>query len=105
MANRWGAANYPLQWIEIDLGAPVAVGKIRLYVAQTPNGATTHRVDGRATTGDVWAPLHEFNGITSDNGMLEHTPGSPWTNVRYVRVNTTASVSWVSWREIEIFAP
>ena len=67
--------------------------------------ATTHRVDGRATTGDVWAPLHEFNGVTNDNGVLEHIPGSPWTNVRYVRVNTTASVSWVSWREIEIFAP
>ena len=105
MANRWGAGAYPPQWIEIDLGAPVTIGKVRLYVAQTPEGATTHRVEGRATTGDVWALLHEFTGSTHDNGVLEHIPGSPWTNVRYVRVNTTASVSWVSWREIEIFAP
>ena len=105
MANRWGAGAYPPQWIEIDLGAPVTIGRIRLYASQTPNGATTHRVDGRATTGDVWVPLHEFNGVTNDNGVLEHIPGSPWANVRYLRVNTPASVSWVSWREIEIFAP
>jgi hypothetical protein len=105
MANRWGAGNYPPQWIEIDLGAPVTIGRIRLFIAQTPSGATTHRVDGRATTGDAWAPLHEFSGNTSDNGVLEHIPGSPWTNVRYVRVNTPASVSWVSWREIEIYGP
>lgn len=105
MANRWGAGEYPLQWIEIDLGAPVTIGRIRLFVTQTPNGATTHRIDGRATTGDPWTQLYEFNGVTNDNGVLEHIPGSPWTNVRYVRVNTTASVSWVSWREIEIFAP
>lgn len=64
-----------------------------------------HRVDGRATTGDAWAPLHEFSGNTSDNGVLEHIPGSPWTNVRYVRVHTPASVSWVFWREIEIYGP
>ena len=105
MANRWGAGAYPQQWIEVDLGAPVAVGKVRLFITQTPNGGTTHRVEGRATTGDLWALLHEFNGSTNDNGVLEHIPGSPWANVRYVRVNTTASVSWVSWREIEIFAP
>jgi hypothetical protein len=29
MANRWGAGGYPPQWIEIDLGASVTIGKIR----------------------------------------------------------------------------
>jgi hypothetical protein len=47
-------------------------------------------------------PVHVHG---ADNGVLEHIPGSPWTDIRYVRVNTTASVSWVSWREIQIFAP
>ena len=46
-----------------------------------------------------------FVGATVDNQVLEYEPASAWTNVRYVRVETTASVSWVAWREIELYAP
>jgi hypothetical protein len=35
--------------------------------------------------------------------VLEHSPDPVWTNVRYVRVDTASSPSWVSWREIEIY--
>ena len=105
MANRWGAGAGPPQWIEIDLAAPVTIGRILLFVTQTPNGWTAHRIYGRAATGDPWQQLHEFNGFTNDNAVLEHVPASPWTNMRYVRVSTAASVSWVSWREIQVFAP
>ena len=105
MATSWGAGGYPQQWIEIDLGAPVSIGRIRLFVAQTPNGLTTHSVEGRELPTDPWTQLHEFNGFTNDGSVIEQIPGSPWTNVRYLRVNTTAGVSWVAWREIEIFAP
>jgi hypothetical protein len=37
--------------------------------------------------------------------VLEHTPASAWTNVRYVRIDTTQSGSWVAWKEIELYAP
>jgi hypothetical protein len=49
--------------------------------------------------------LHEFNGFTVDDQVLEHEPASAWTNVRHVRVETWASPSWVSWKEIEIYDP
>jgi hypothetical protein len=48
-------------------------------------------------------PAHEFNGFTVDGQVLEHKPGTAWTNVRYVRVETNASPSWVSWKEIEVY--
>jgi hypothetical protein len=48
---------------------------------------------------------YTFVGPTVDNQVLEQMPVTAWTNVRYVRVNTTASVSWVAWKEIELYAP
>jgi hypothetical protein len=105
MANWWNSGGLPPQWIEIDLGAPVALGRIRLFVSQYPDGSTTHRILTRETTGDPWTVQHVFNGVTVEGQVLEHSPASAWTNVRYVRVDTTASVSWVAWREIELYGP
>jgi hypothetical protein len=103
MANRWGAGGYPPQWIDVDLGGVVSVGRVRLFINQFPDGNTTHRVYGRASTADPWVLLHEFSGFTVDDQVLEHQPGSAWTNVRYMRVETYASPSWVSWKEIEVY--
>ena len=36
--------------------------------------------------------------------LLEYVPSAPWDGVRYLRVETRASPSWVAWREIEVFA-
>lgn len=105
MANWWSSGAYPDQWIDIDLGSPVDVGRIRLFVSQYPDGSTTHKILTRATTGDPWDLQYTFTGNTVDNQVLEYSPATAWTNVRYVRVETTASVSWVAWKEIEVFAP
>ena len=32
----WNSGLGPIQWIEIDLGAPVSIGLVRLFVLQTP---------------------------------------------------------------------
>ena len=41
-ATIWNAGAGPSQWIQLDLGRTVAVRKVRLRVAQTPAGTTTH---------------------------------------------------------------
>ena len=41
------------------------------------------------------------NGFTVDQQILEFQPGVP-QQLRYVRVETTSSWSWVAWREIEV---
>ncbi len=105
MANSWSSGNYPPQWIEIDLGAPYSIARFRLFVTQTPDGSTTHVIQTRATTLDPWTDQYTFSDLTADNQVLNWVPPSPLTNVRYVRVMTTAGVSWVAWKEIEVFAP
>ena len=100
----WIAGQFAPQWIEIDLGAPVAVAAIRLGVAQTPReGDTVHAVLGRSTEGS-FRELQVFSGRTTDGQLLEFVPPAPWEDVRYLRIETRASPSWVAWREVEVFA-
>jgi hypothetical protein len=101
----WGAGAFAPQWIQIDLGAAYAVTRLRLIVAQSPSGSTDHRVWVRGSApGDQERLLHEFAGQTTDSDSLNYTPAQPVEEVRYVRVETVSSPSWVGWREIEVFA-
>jgi hypothetical protein len=99
--SQWGAGDGPPQWIELDLGAPHTVRQIRLLVAQYPEGATRHQIQ-------IAGPDHAFKvaatlaSNTNDNQWLEFTPETPLAAVRYVRVLTVQSPSWVSWKEIEV---
>jgi hypothetical protein len=100
----WIAGGFAPQWIEIDLGAPTQVEAIRLGVAQTPReGETIHAVLGRSPEG-FYHELHVFRGRTTDGELLEYVPPTPWADVRYLRIETRASPSWVAWREVEVFA-
>jgi len=100
----WNAGDFSPQWIEIDLRASLTITRLRLVTAQTPPGLTTHRVYGRGSSGDTRL-LHEFSGYTTDGEVLEYAPSTPWTDVRFIRVETVASPSWVAWREIAAYIP
>jgi hypothetical protein len=97
----WWASYYAPQWIEIDLGRPYAVHEIQLNVSQNPTGHTLNVVFGGPSP-DPQRVLHTFSGITHDGEVLDFATRSPWRNVRYVRVATYDSPSWVAWREIRI---
>jgi hypothetical protein len=98
----WSAGALAPHWIQVDLGSPQAVKRIRLHVTQLPDGFTVHRIYARTSAGDSERLLHEFAGFTRNGETLEHTPSLPWQDVRYVRVETVASPSLVGWRELEI---
>ncbi len=101
----WSAGDYPPQWIQLDLGAPHAIKMIMVGISQYPVGITVHRVLGKGPgSGDAFILLHEFKGETRDAQVLSFTPDQPWQNIQYLRIETMASPSWVSWREIEIIS-
>jgi hypothetical protein len=99
----WNSGNFPPQWIEVDLGSVQSVGEIRLGITQLPDSPTIHRIYGRGSTAEPYTLLHEFNGFTVDQQVLTYT-GAP-QQLRYVRVETVSSWSWVGWREIEVYGP
>ena len=98
----WWSAFYAPQWIEIDLGRPRTFRTLQLVVAQNPPGETEHVVSGRASATDPYSVLHLFNGYTQDPDVLSYTSKRPWRNIRYVRVETLKSPSWVAWKEIRV---
>ena len=100
----WGAGDFAPQWIMIDLGTPQTIGTIRLVITQSPAGGTLHQVWVGSTIDGLYL-LHTFEGRTVDAQVLEFKPESPVENVRYIRVNTRQSPSWVGWQEIEVLAP
>ena len=77
---------------------------MRLVVAQSPAGATTHTVFGFGPhTSGSWLPLHRFVGSTADGDVLSFVPQEPWRDLSMLRVETTDTPSWVAWREIQVF--
>lgn len=105
----WSSGDYAPAWVQVDLGSPHSVDHIKLVVAQTPAGPTLHRIylfgeGGVAPPGD---PIVILDGYTSDrqelyvnvSGLSEEVRD----NVRYVRVETASSSSWVAWREIKVY--
>jgi len=97
----WNSGGGPKQWIEIDLGKSHNIMEIRLTISQYPEGKTIHRVLGKGANGQ-FTLLTTFEGNTVDGQTLIFTPVEPIPNIRYIRIETTESPSWVAWREIEI---
>jgi hypothetical protein len=102
--TQWSAGAFPTQWIEIDLGAAYSIGEIRLTVGMWPAGDTVHQLWVGATR-DAMRLVSEFRGQEYDFDVLNFIPAVALTNIRFVRIDTTESPSWVSWREIEVLAP
>ena len=86
-------------WVQLDLGRPTTITKVRLYTSQSPAGPTSHQILGGLTP-DSLAPLGVLDGSTADAQWLElQVKGQ----VRYLRVATSKSPSWVAWGEIEVY--
>jgi hypothetical protein len=98
----WNAGAPPPITITIDLGSPQTIHEIRLLTAQFPAGTTTHRIEVRKPVGG-WLFLAKLSGYTQGDQWLRVFPSSPVTGVRWIRIRTQKSPSWVSWREIQAY--
>ena len=98
----WSSGGAPVQWIQLDLGQSYSVSQIRLNVTQYPAGQTIHEVYGGATPQSL-SLLRAINGVTQGGQWIEPVFSPAAANVRYVKINTTASPSWVAWTEIEVY--
>jgi hypothetical protein len=103
--NMWNSGGYPPAWIELDLGRDTRLTGIRLLPSQLPNVADTlHRVYGRRDGSRTEVLLAELNGTTRDNTWID-VAFEQRQRIRYVRVATLTSPSWVAWREIQVQGP
>lgn len=94
----WVSGDDAPQWIEFDLGEIRTVSGLRLWVDQDPKGFTRHIVFGGPEPNPT-DQLAVLEGVTTWGQELELTGSWP---VRYLRIETVESPSWVGWLEVEI---
>jgi hypothetical protein len=100
--TQWGSGADAPQWIEVTLAEPATIGGVRLRVAQYPEGRTVHEV-AVSIDGGPLTVVHVFDGATTEGDLLE-ADFAPIDRVTSMRVTTTTSPSWVSWKEVEVIA-
>ena len=100
----WNSGSYPPHWVEVDLQYPRTIGRVRLVSPQIGSDATVLLL-GRSADDQPFRLLHTFKGPFSDLQEVDYAPKQPWRSVRYLRLEVGSANAWVSWREIEVYAP
>jgi hypothetical protein len=97
----WNAGGGTPAWIELDLKQTVTLAKVNLLVGQSPAGPTTHQLYFGASPAPT-AQIATEQIATTDGQWLIVDLSTQKPTGRYLRVLTTASPSWVAWREIVV---
>ena len=101
-ALAWNSGSDAPQGIQIDFDQPRTINRVRLTVAQYPDGLTAHRVWAIRESGErVLAGV--LVGETHNGQVIDLTLPAPLPGVVSLQVGTLESPSWVAWREIEAF--
>lgn len=96
--SAWVSGDSSPQWIELDLGEEKPVDHIRLRVDQDPSGLTIHEIYAGAEP-DPQELVTSLEGNTEWGDELTAGIGA---SVRYIRIHTPDSPSWVAWFEITV---
>ncbi len=97
----WNAGGHAPHSVTLDLGAPTRVDVIALVPEMTPNGQVSHEI-AFSDDGRTFQVGHRLQAPMQSGVAVELVLPSP-ERARFVRVSTSASPSWVAWREIGLF--
>lgn len=96
----WSSGGFAPQWIEFDLGVNKTISSLKLTVVQSPNGNTVHQIFAGPNSSPT-ALVASVAEVTSDGQILTVTFSEPISNIRYIRILTVTSNSWVAWGPIQ----
>ncbi|WP_432050656.1 ThuA domain-containing protein [Verrucosispora sp. NA02020] len=99
LTTRWSSAFSDPQWIRVDLGAPTAIGRVKLTWEAAYSSAYTIQT---STDGTTWTTVRTVTG--ADGGVDDHA--GLGSNGRYLRIHATArGTGWGhSLYEVEAYA-
>lgn len=103
-STSWNSGRFAPSWIQLDLGSLTTISKISLNVNQFPSGNTKHVIMGGPSE-DQLKELEQIVSFTENRDWIYTSFTSSFDNIRYIRIITEKSPSWVSWREIEVYSP
>lgn len=98
----WNSGGYAPQWIQIDLGQPHTINRIRLKSGQSPDGHTINIIYlGNAQA--VFTLYLTLDQVTKAGEWIDIPFMSPVEGIRYINVTSTLSPSWIAWEDIEVY--
>jgi hypothetical protein len=89
-------------WVSVDLQNRCSIDSIRLHVNQYLPGNTVHEIKVSEDMQN-WTTINTLSGYTVDHQVITLRYSPVVSNVRYVKVNTLSSNSWVAWFEIGVY--
>ena len=99
----WNSGSGPPGSIQIDLGSAHTISEVRLLTSQDPAGPTTHQIQVRKENGLFFKTEATLTGATTGDMWLRWIPKKPLKGIRWIRIVTTSSPSWVAWREVQVY--
>lgn len=98
----FNSGGFAPQYVELQLPSPYTITSVALQVAQLPNGITHHQLFVGPTSNPTLLASN-INGFTSSGEWINLTYSPPLTNVRFLRLNTISSPSWVAWVKFLVY--
>lgn len=98
----YNSGGYAPQYIELQLPSAFTITSVSLQVAQLPNGITQHQLFVGPTSNPTQLASN-INGFTYSGQWINLTYSPPLTNVRFLRLNTISSPSWVAWVKFLVY--
>ena len=106
IANQNGSAfvsSYAPQYAQLELPGEYNITNVCLLISQSSNGATYHQISIGASLNSTQV-VTVLNGTTFNGEWINITYNPPLNNVRFLRLDTISSPSWVSWIKFLVYA-
>lgn len=102
-ATVWNAGGYAPQWVEFEFLEQRAISEVTLCVEQTPFGESEH-VISFAGEDKKYFEVGRIRQMTKGGDILSFKNSGKYESakIKYLKIETIKSPSWVAWKEIEI---
>ncbi len=96
----WNSGAFAPQWAILDLHSPKSISQLRLMSGQSPDGQVLFKItlssEDHSTVFELTLDRYVKAGQWINIPML-----SSIANVRYIKLETIKSPSWIAWQELE----
>ena len=98
----FSAGGYAPQYVQLELPGLYNISLVCLQVGQSPNGVTRHQLSVGASVSSL-SLVTDMNNYTSSGQWINLTYSPVLTNVRFLRLDTLSSPSWVAWIKFIVY--
>ena len=98
----WNSGGFAPKYVQLELPTTYNISNVLLKVSQSPNGVTRDELSTGATTSSLQV-VRTLNSYTSAGQWINITFNPQLSGIRFLRVTTTSSPSWVAWHKFIVY--